>query len=135
MSAFIVSREHIRALVQAALMGPTELAIGTYWPILRFDGKDMNPEGLGKALARENRISVDYRYPQHANGETDQPFSLGFPRRRSAVEILKLIACYEYQACEHPGWEDSPVRQFCRDLEAAIITELPGYDEAPWTID
>jgi hypothetical protein len=50
------------------------------------------------------------------------------------VVILKAIACFEYQCCEHPDWAASQARQFCQELRDRCIDRLPGYQQAPWAL-
>jgi hypothetical protein len=49
-----------------------------------------------------------------------------------AIQALKLIACYEYQSCEHPEWPKSDAKDFCDSLTRALVRVVPGYDAAPW---
>lgn len=53
---------------------------------------------------------------------------------RQPVEVIKLAHSYEYQACEHPGWETSDACDFLRLIVKAACRALPGYDEAPWSV-
>ena len=48
--------------------------------------------------------------------------------------MLGAINCYEYQACEHPGWKASEARSFCEALTARMIHMLPGYGNGPWEV-
>tara|TARA_R110000868_G_scaffold147436_1_gene368946 strand:- start:365 stop:748 length:384 start_codon:yes stop_codon:yes gene_type:complete len=126
MSAFIVSQNHINYLVQAA----------------RHISRDMSrryPNGSDVALMleTENWKSVTCRYGHEKDfGETPTLRNVPFqPKvRLTPVQVLKAIACYEYQSCEHLGWETSTARQFCERLRAAMIRDLPGYEEATWEI-
>jgi hypothetical protein len=152
MSAFIVSKAHIDALVQAGLairrIGNSPLRwdagerpawtgdheayrIGcqTISRELTHDQADR----VGAMLWNENVKSVDHRYNDHTDREVYR-----FPamtKLRPPVVILKAIHCYRYQACEHPEWESSEAFAFCNALEAATMRNLPGYDDAPWGID
>lgn len=93
-------------------------------------------------LRPENERSVAYRYDTRENlpgpVEREEPAfyrftaSKMFTRRPNPVEALKLIRCYEYQSCEHPGWESSEAKGFCDTMTAALVACLPGYDDAPW---
>jgi hypothetical protein len=58
-----------------------------------------------------------------------------FPRAIQTIpELLNAVHCYEYQACEHPGWETSEAHAFCKALERRLISKLPGYNDGPWAI-
>jgi hypothetical protein len=46
-----------------------------------------------------------------------------------------LLAGFEYQACELPGWVGSEAGRFVDALRHALIRALPGYSDGPWTVD
>jgi hypothetical protein len=142
MSAFVVSRSHIDALVYTILNGPADREGG---PVTGFsDGakyqytedlklhsvRDEDASAVGQMLWDENRKSVAYRYgymPLFPQYEYLEP-----KRKPTAVETLKLIACYDYQTCEHPGWKGSQAWWLMKNLRNDLIDDLPGYSEAPW---
>ena len=141
MSAWIVNKAHIDAMVTAAQFCGRDYGSFYYWHerdahYVTFETED----DVGQMLWSENVASVSYRY----NGDTDlpgpiptpDPTSYEFTRSRpfSPVEMLSAIDCYEYQSCEHPGWKDSQAHAFCQALRHQMIGCLPGYDEAPWGI-
>lgn len=113
MSAFIVSKAHIAALVSKQ--------------------PDQTPAEIGQMLWQTNYNSVNYRYSEAA---VTPVYLHTWPAvgRLSAVDRLSLLASYEYQSCEHPGWITSDARTYCQQLRHDLITELPGYAEAPWSI-
>lgn len=157
MSAFMVPVEHIRAMINAGLEGrygplswqsramTDEERERAYEP-----GQPWGPEAptvaalivrqltlqtaerVGAMLLAENRRSVDFRY---AEEELEEVYTHGPSGRRSVVEIFKAIACYEYQSCETPDWEQSEAFAFCAALRYELGTRLPGYDDAEWVID
>lgn len=152
MSAWVVSRAHIDALVLA----------GVQWGLV----SDPSPERLaelGRSLWAENLASVACRYPDDNAG--DRPGPAGFrdddtltyaaPTVEvllSAAGVVKAIDCYEYQACEHPGWRDPANRaaDYVRRLREAVLDSLPadqvqvsrhggrarpaGWEQAPWGV-
>lgn len=145
MSAFVVGKPHIDALVTVAHYGPA----GVRWEplrhgfILQDSRAHLTDDQLGHLLWLENHKSVSARYPDFGPGELPGPidfvpaeieaYQLQRTRRApTLIEAFKLIACYEYQSCEHAGWRDSAAYRFCEQLRAALIRRLPGYDEAPW---
>lgn len=161
MSAFIVDKSHIDALIAVGWLGPRERTIspGNGWHTLRWwsvaNVRGLSPADLhlyrreldhltedrtGAMLVAEVVASVRYRYPDSGDDLPGpithywtEPYSYTQPRSvPTAVEALKLLSCYEYQACEHPEWETSEARQFCEALRHACIAVLPGYDAAPW---
>ena len=133
MSAWIVSKAHIRAMVSLGVSRGL---------IVKGSMLGSRMSELGQMLINENVASVRYRYPDSGDqlpGPNERywltPYRhdlVGPARVPTPVEGLKLINCYEYQSCEHPGWEDSDAHKWCQDLESALIHDLPGYDEAPW---
>lgn len=143
MSAWIVSTGHIDVLVHA---------LAQYEVI----SPDLGAEGfrrLGQTLWQENHASVNYRYsettatPRYQLRTTEATLD--------PIVVLKAVACFEYQSCEHPGWPDSHAHDLMEDLHAAILernpdlgvrvngplgetyryTTLPAWDNAPWGID
>jgi hypothetical protein len=69
--------------------------------------------------------------------------------------VLKAVACFDYQSCEHPGWPDSKAHDLMEALHTAVLarhpdlgervngpfgetyryTTLPAWDAAPWGIE
>jgi len=154
MSAFEVSTTHIDVLISAALhrrhsdtlswyhgkipnTRPGEMLPGgeDYLTALRATRREVtsgNAEQWGAALLAENRASVNHRY---AEDEIEAPYTFTeYSGQLNPVAILSAIACYEYQSCEHPGWEASEAHCFCAALRHRMIRMLPGYDSAPWEI-
>lgn len=144
MSAFLVSDAHIDALVTVALFGVAEkTAASGNWhgPYVGNPARPVdvhNANRVGEMLIRENEASIKARYP---SDKTPPAPDYVYPFHRlpvpaiSAVAALKLLDCYEYQACEHTGWESSAAKRFCNHLQGRLISCLPGYDAAPWAID
>lgn len=157
MSAFVVSKEHIDAIVALSIKqgnlrftwfseDPDSIEwTGDYsahtaaMREIHREANLMTADSIGQMLAFENAASVLYRYPDHDNSEyvpewtTDDSYRYpGNVRRPTPVEGLKLIACLEYQSCEHPGWKSSEARRFLEALRDDLINRLPGYEEAPW---
>jgi len=131
MSAFLVSSNHIDVLVHARRV----LRHKTFGRI----GGDTTDTELGQMLWRENMLSLAARVPTDASVDevalatysaTAYP-----PGRFSIVELLKAIHCYEYQSCEHDGWDTSEARAYCRAVERELLGLLPGYESAPWAIE
>lgn len=140
MSAYILSSNHIDALIHVALFGPIDAA---NWHAPSFSNPSrtldvFTADKLGAELEREMYASVSARYPTRENG-TPSPYK--FPHTLftvrpflTTVAALKLLQCYEYQSCEHGDWKASATRRFCDHLKDALIMQLPGYDAAPWDI-
>jgi len=111
MSAYLVSRGHIRYLVEAALHLDQE-GLRHYW----HDGRshyvnELTADDLGLMLWTECAKSVGARYPN--DGPDDLPGPIGDGPRFGYVHVpmwhhspvpvavLKAIRCYTYQSCEH----------------------------------
>lgn len=132
MSVFIVSPEHLNVLLDAALRYTDEISMTVY----AADGQALtidrtNRDQVGQMLLDTNAASAGARHQ-----EGNELYSYATPARFDweAVDVLKAIACYEYQACEAPGWDASTARAFCEALRRAVIPALPGYTDAPWEI-
>jgi hypothetical protein len=149
MSAYICDHEHISYLVAAAL----EMARQTQSNAFRWThpnghteelppGDEARAQSVGLMLLAENTRSVQARYPRDAVDELPGDSAImedyryeppKMPRLAiDPVQVLKSIACFEYQACEHEGWAESEARAFLRSLERSAICALPGYEEAAW---
>ena len=101
-------------------------------------------DALGQMLAAQNAASVRYRYedadgrgmvPSWADAFYEYTPIPPLDPSPTVVELLCAIDCYEYQACETPGWPDTEAFQFCEALRKGLIRHLPGYHEAPWGWD
>ena len=148
MSAFVVSKSHINAIIQAGLnvqYKPFSWYDRTEDGELKYYQLTMhNASEVGQMLLDECVHSVSYRYgddsianlPGPSNAEWLLPFEWkSFVKRPTALEAIKIIGSYKYQSCEHPEWRISNARAFCNKLIEILVTQLPGYDGAPWTWD
>lgn len=147
MSAWMVPKKHVDYMVTLARCGPADAVPVN--PMTVWQGHrlcmDMTDDELGQVLTDECLASIRDRYPDTIDnpdatpGPTDHywavPYVAERTRQLSIGEALKLLACYEYQSCEHPGWPESKAHELCRNLEGALIRRVPGYDEAPWGFD
>jgi hypothetical protein len=149
MSAFVVSKSHIDALILLGLRLPYPSASPLRWSRI-FNQWDSNTtgelthetlHGVGQMLVDCCVASVTCRYQDSVHDGLPGPCDEYYKRRYrweavtvapSAVQGLKLISCYEYQSCEHEGWKTSEAKSFCESLQGKLITELPGYDGADW---
>lgn len=156
MSAWIVGKTHIDLLVTAGLTFPGQRIQGAclrWWipgnnPVDSKTLRHENADTVGVMLWAENYRSVMHRYPDAETDGDGVPGPDGFtgahvltyeylrvPGRIDPVVVLKAMDCYEYQSCEHDGWQNSSARAFCAALQATCIGLLPGYDKAPWGFD
>lgn len=161
MSAFVVDKDHVDAMVTLALRGPAgHWGPGGAWSRLSWicdpdahwsqcmrQADYSAADDIGVMLWTENVRSIHARYPDTAeadNGAPAYPGPADFgiadiaayrwerTEQLSAIHGLGILRCYEYQSCEHDGWESSEAYRFCNALRHALINKLPGMDEAPW---
>lgn len=165
MSAFIVGKPHIDALVHAAAahrVGEHHSGMSWYhftvtddqgWPadMRRYEvgySDQESQDECGRMLWAENLRSIEYRYPDTIDNQmypgpggflgwpdVEQYTCKGLRQAPDPVAILKAIECYEYQSCEHPGWRTSNAQAFCENLRRKMIVALPGYREADWEVE
>ena len=155
MSAFIVDKLHIDAMVMGAIARPAGIAPRPGDPgALRFDLTELgrapyldatNADRVGQMLVDANISSILARYPdcetnpERTPGPVDayymKPYRFEYPPARlTALELLSATACYEYQACETKTWEASQARAFCVSMQRHLIRLIPGYSSGPWEV-
>ena len=127
MSAYIVGDTHITAMVKSIYPRyPGQSASYRY----NEERRPMYGRGqeLGTVLKAQNYRSVNYRYDEN---EPVEEFRLD-PRAPSLepVAILQACACYDYQACETPDYEETEAWAIVDAIRFWAIKALPGYDEA-----
>jgi hypothetical protein len=125
MSAYHVGQDHINALLSYAQhveLNPAYLS-DTGEKVLTW-------AEIGKILSIENDKSVNHRYSETRITPYKFVKDNDFVLNGKAIDVIKMIGCYEYQSCEHPGWENSKAKKFCTMLLNRAITKLPGYDTA-----
>lgn len=119
MSCFIVDNADIDVIINAAAQ----------YDLL--DGAD--PRTLGATLLAENIASYRWRY-EHVLEPADQADLAAMHYTLTATEaplhplaVLRALACYSYQSCEHPGWVTSAAFAVCESLTAKAESLLPAY--------
>ncbi len=141
MSAFMVGHDHIDGLLTLASRASSLIwrtdseALEHRAGYGRIQRTARTPDYLtliGRMLLAENSESVGFRYQ-----EDRDPSVLLYEFREvyeplSTVAGLSMLGCYEYQACEHDGWANSEAKRFCDALRGYLITQLAGYENAPW---
>lgn len=134
MSAFMLPEAHIRYLVSAYV---------TFGLTIRDDdtGKPMGPSKIGAALYAENARSVSYRYPSEPVKAPAFTHGMGVAINRKdpreIAKVLKAIACYEYQSCECPDYEDTLAWRIITTLKDGVLSVLTHdvFPGLPWVID
>lgn len=131
MSAFVVSDNHIHAIIRFA--ATTFQTVYT-----RTDKIDLRvPEEcdrLGQTLLAANYASVNYRYQDSPPAEPHEYRYVRPDRLLSPVEMVKALRCMDYQSCEVPDWRDTEAHGIIYMLLVMTLQRLPGFDEAPWDI-
>lgn len=130
MSAFMISPEHVCCLVTAlyqleTLPGerPSGAAHGT-----AADRAKLRAHCLARACA----ISVDAHYSESAAAGLVEMYTYraapwptdGHRDPKVLAKVLRLCHCYEYQANQHPSWEDSEAAAIIADIERRASRRL-----------
>ncbi|MGA7121199.1 MAG: hypothetical protein WBY94_13930 [Polyangiaceae bacterium] len=131
MSAFLVSKRHIDALVYARSL--------SRYPSANLLPK-LSDDELGRRLWRENMASLAGLYGARHGDQIDEGALAAYRYARpakalSVVGLIKACHCYAYQACEHEAWAKSDARAYCDVLVDMLTHRLPGYDEAAWGLE
>lgn len=137
MSAFVVEKAHINAMVNAGLSSHDPL---TWYHNGEWHQLNGNEDAVCQMLLDENIRSVGERYedcevtdlPGRIDGDYLLPFRFKLSYGLPIVQVFKLINCYRYQSCESDDWEQTEAFAFCDALESRLIRRLPGYEAAKW---
>ncbi len=149
MSAFIVDKAHIDAIVAVALFGPSDSRSSSWRGREPYMGQHKAEPGtanlVGQQLIDTNVLSIKARYPDCIDNPENTPgpceqywndpyaFPVAEPHQYTGLpttaEALKIIACYEYQACEFPDWENSLSYHFCNSLRSRLVWCIPAVSE------
>jgi hypothetical protein len=142
MSAWIVSKAHIDALVSEAARrgpdGPFMWEHGGRRHTLPFADAVRATE-VGQMLWKENHRSINYRYDER--GRTPH-YDWNETPHLPSMWVYKANACYSYQTCERTDWEQSEAFAFVQALYAALLPEVgpdprntKEWNDAPWGLD
>ena len=136
MSAYIVSKDHINAMLDAA-MAIRYKPFSWYHNEERHILDDKTVNQVGQMLLDENVKSVSCRYedstitnmPGAINAEWLIPFEYQIRPFEipTGLQAISITRCYIYQACEHPEWEVSNAKAFCEALiesQFALLEKL-----------
>lgn len=101
-------------------------------------------------FAQENLASICYRYPNDSEGDRPGPCGIStdldyvllcsqaarrhltFAVELDPAQILKSCDCFEYQACEHPAWQDSAASKILDQIRKKAVSRMPTYEAAAW---
>lgn len=134
MSAFVVGTPHLDAI-----LGWCNRA-GQYGTRINWTigGRSYRADqiedltAIGGLLLNTNQEAVNTRYGEH---DVAPAYVFRFPARHlKAVEVLKALNCYDYQACELADYEHSDAAAIIDRIRREAIRALPGYDAAAWEI-
>ena len=130
MSAFVVTDATITGILQA--FTPEYAGDGAFY----YHQDEAHYIGgheaeVAQKLVDENYRSVNYRYNEAGQAHKFQRRTI---RSLTAVEIIKLCDCYEYQACETSDWRDTEAAAILAVAKSRAIRRLPGYSSANWSM-
>jgi len=140
MSAHVVHTDTLDLIVAAALHGATNtnpLIVPWQGELRMFTNTPEDARVLGQLLLDANVASVNHRYNEGENPEryTYNPRGiapyLGGPLATWA-DVLAAIQCYDYQACELPGYRDNYPHAVVRAIEQRVISRIIDAADAPW---
>lgn len=134
MSAYVVSQKHINVLVNFTQRPDfKQWHRQIYMPgrddVIDFPG----PAMVGQILLDENYRSVNARYGEKE--EAEKFLYVPSAERTPLVVIFKAVSCLDYQSCETDDWKDTLAYKILQMIKEHAITQLPGYEQAPWGID
>lgn len=132
MSAFVLADVNFDYILSNIFCGASET--------LHLRGSNFNlssradVQALGQILLNENIKSVNSRYNE---SQTPHFYKFDYSARyfnykNCKVQALSLLACYEYQASEHPGYSESDAAALVKMIRNRIIKQLPGYSDTEW---
>ena len=149
MSAFMVSHDHIDALLSFAKDKRMKDRLGYFIQPSRaelFEWTD-----IGRVLLAENERSINARYPDTIDHPEDMPGKIGeeksgynfryfepfihMQHTKKCVWIIKNCDCFDYQACETEDYETTTAHRMIDAIRHEAIRCLPDYEAAPWGID
>ncbi len=119
MSAFIVTHDHINAIISFACQ----------YNIAGVAGRE---QATAELLLAENTRSVNHRYRENTPVETIV-FSSQDPTL-SPIEVIKACDCLDYQSCETDDWRSTPACKLLESIQSHAVRQLDGYQKAPWEI-
>lgn len=120
MSAFIVTNDHISAIMSA------------YKRCRYADGFDR--ADIGQMLIDANYKSVNYRYQEKDTPHqfVSNPYWQSHPV--TEIQAIKAIDCLIYHSCEYPGWQRSRAKKWLDLAKETLLKNTKGWDNAVWNI-
>ena len=129
MSAFQVSPAHLASILASWA------SLGVRAPsMLGFDPTNADTWApTFDRLATANAVSVGDRYREEC-APVAAPARLITAAPLPPIAACKAIDCLIYQSCETPDWDGSEVARALAAVKAALVTRMPGYSDAAWSI-
>jgi hypothetical protein len=127
MSAFVCSNKHI-----SAILGAFAAAFHAGEKFSRVD--EDKAQVLGQLLLNENQRSVNVRYHTVDDPKEFMLDLKAFQEPPAIVPALRLCACLKYQSCEADDWRTTEAIILLDKITTRLITKLPGWEDAPWSI-
>lgn len=128
MSTFVCSHEHINAIVAFGAMRGCQY--------LTWDGKVIkvheHPGATARKLLVANTMAVNQRYD-----EETLCADIGYLAPRvlpTPIGVIKLCDSYNYQTSELDDYDQTAAWRIINSVIHSAIVQLPGYDEAKWSI-
>jgi hypothetical protein len=122
MSSYIVSDKHINTLISWA---------GGHGVWFESKYVSERPAELAQLLYAANVKSVNERYDdENDDAFTFQHIKVDLP----ALHICSLANGLEYQCVDASNYEGSRADQLIRAIKDKAVRDIPGYDDAPWSI-
>jgi len=88
--------------------------------------------GIANMLAAANAESVAYRYREDVTPhEVDAgALKIAFHKTLSAMEVVKLADCLDYQSCECPSWANGYAKVILDAIKEQALGDAgyPGWD-------
>ena len=141
MSAYIVTPSTINAIVTFAYAKrmyvdtlPCSTQVGSTQPIDIYE-----PQQIAETLWTENHRSVNARYRTNT---VPPPFRYAptrtgkvtptQTRTLTALDIISLCKCLNYQSCETDDWSDTWACRFLLDVIARAADDVLDGKDVPW---
>jgi hypothetical protein len=143
MSAYVVNPEHVGALAAYTLnQCHPNIALS-----LQGKNKNESARNIARCLMQQNIRSVAVRYPCILDGNRPGVEGLNdaellngavscaatyliLPPKLSALDIINMANCYDYQACETDDYESTVAHKQLQKIIDSAIHNLAGYDNA-----
>ena len=99
-------------------------------------------EQTANELSKHNIFSVTFRYgkaEEHTPIKVIDSWETVDTYRKwleefSTIAKIKLVQNYMYNSSEHPEWEFSQAKKICESCLSKLISQLDGWEAAPWGI-